>query len=196
MPHTGTVGGFGDPGRQRPEFRDAPGLQGSRRDYEDQRVCRDAGPAQAYDLCSQRRRRAAGPSAHRVPGAGRSGGESKPTADKKTQRWLQGWRDISRLTAGLANDRMIAMMGRESDAIDLFCAWRDEGGAGLLIRATHDRGLAEETTLFETLRAAPAHGSTRSGSIVPRRGARRVRRSAPGSGRRSTCRSRNAGARS
>ncbi len=65
------------------------------------------------------------------------------------------------------------MMGRESDAIDLFCAWRDEGGAGLLIRATHDRGLAEETTLFETLRAAPAHGSTRSGSIVPRRGARR-----------------------
>ena len=61
----------------------------------------------------------------------------------------------SRLTAGLANTRVIAVMDRESDAIDLFCAWRDEGGAGLLIRATHDRGLAEETALFETMRAAP-----------------------------------------
>ena len=85
--------------------------------------------------------------------------KSKPTADKKTQCWLRGWRDTSRLTAGLANTRVIAVMDRESDAIDLFCAWRDEGGADLLVRATHDRGLAEETTLFETMRAAPAHGS-------------------------------------
>ena len=123
-------------------------------------------------------------------------------ADKKTQHWLRGWRDISRLTAGLANTRVTAVMDRESDAIDLFCTWHDESGADLLVRATHDRGLAEETTLFETMRAASAYGS-----IVPRRGgqrgakrlspgARRVRRSAPGAGRRSTCRSRNAGARS
>ncbi len=80
--------------------------------------------------------------------------KSKPTADKKTQCWLQGWRDITRLTAGLANTRVIAVMDRESDAIDLFCAWRDEGGADLLVRTTHGRGLAEETTLFETMRAA------------------------------------------
>ncbi len=80
-------------------------------------------------------------------------------ADKKTQHWLRGWRDISRLTAGLANTRVIAVMDRESDAIDLFCAWHDESGADLLVRATHDRGLAEETTLFETMRAASAYGS-------------------------------------
>ncbi len=99
----------------------------------------------------------------------------KPTADKKTQRWLRGWRDINRLMADLANTRVIAVMDRESDVIDLFCA---------------------------TMRAAPAHGSIvpRRGeqrrARRPSPGARRVRRSAPGAGRRSTCRSRNAGARS
>ncbi len=79
-------------------------------------------------------------------------------ADKKTQRWLRGWRDISRLTAGLANTRAIAVMDRESDVINLFCAWCDEGGADLLVRAMHDRGLAEETILFERMRAALADG--------------------------------------
>ena len=48
--------------------------------------------------------------------------------DKKMQRWLQDRRDTSRLTAGMANTRVIAVMDRESDVIDLFCAWHDEGG--------------------------------------------------------------------
>ena len=46
----------------------------------------------------------------------------KPTADKKAQRWLRGWRDTSRLMAGLANTRVIVVMDRESDVIDLFYA--------------------------------------------------------------------------
>ena len=79
----------------------------------------------------------------------------KPVEEKKSQRWLRSWRDSSALARALKTTRVIAVMDRESDIVDLFCAWRDEGGADLIVRARHDRILDEDETLFKAIRAQP-----------------------------------------
>ena len=99
---------------------------------------------------------------------------NKPVSEKKTQRWLRGWRDISALAGELPETRVIAVMDRESDIADLFCAHRDEGGAALIVRAKHNRVLADGGKLFDTIRAAPPR--THLDIKVDRASARRAAR--------------------
>ncbi len=82
--------------------------------------------------------------------------KNKPAAEKKTQRWLRGWRDTNALVVDLADTRVISVMDREGDVAELFTAHRDEGGAALLVRAKHDRVLGDGGKLFATMCAAPA----------------------------------------
>ena len=100
--------------------------------------------------------------------------KNKPIEEKKTQRWLRGWRDIGALAAELPETRVIAVMDRESDIADLFCAHRDEGGAALIVRAKHNRVLADGGKLFDTIRAAPPR--THLDIKVDRASARRAAR--------------------
>ena len=85
--------------------------------------------------------------------------KNKPAAEKKTQRWLRGWRDTNALVADLADTRVISVMDREGDVAELFAAHRDEGGAALLVRAKHDRVLGDGGKLFATMRAAPVRAA-------------------------------------
>ena len=101
--------------------------------------------------------------------------KNKPAAEKKTQRWLRGWRDTNALVADLADTRVISVMDREGDVAELFAAHRDEGGTALLVRAKHDRVLGDGGKLFATMRAAPAPLSVvHAHEAEPPKGAERI----------------------
>lgn len=79
------------------------------------------------------------------------------TGEKESQRWLDAQAaTLDRLPATV---RVVTVADREADIFDLFAAPR-RPGADLLIRAAHDRALAEHATrLWQTIRAAPAWGT-------------------------------------
>ena len=78
----------------------------------------------------------------------------------KTQRWLEGMRDVAQAASQLtANTRVISVMDREADVFELFDEQRRVGGVDVLVRAKHDRRLEPGAPkLFATLRNAPADG--------------------------------------
>ena len=80
----------------------------------------------------------------------------KPPDERKSARWLRGWRDSSRLAASLPGVRVISVMDREGDVAALFAERQAGGGADLLVRAKHDRVLPEGGKLFERQRGSPA----------------------------------------
>ncbi len=80
----------------------------------------------------------------------------KPPDERKSARWLRGWRDSSRLAASLPGARVVSVMDREGDVAALFAERQAGGGADLLVRAKHDRVLPEGGKLFERLRGSPA----------------------------------------
>ncbi len=103
----------------------------------------------------------------------------KPPEERKSARWLRGWRDSSLLAAeanaaGRHPVEAVSVMDREGDIAALFVERRDRGGADLLVRAKTDRVLAEGETLFATLRAGAvaARHEIRVDRASARRGAR------------------------
>ncbi len=90
------------------------------------------------------------------------GGErGKPPEERKSARWLRGWRDSSALAAEANAVRTraggtaaVSVMDREGDIAALFAERRDRGGADLLVRAKSDRVLADGGRLFATVRAS------------------------------------------
>lgn len=97
----------------------------------------------------------------------------RPTAEKESQRWLDAQATtVARLPAAV---RVVTVADREADIFDLFAAPR-RPGADLLVRAAHDRALAESAIrLWATIRAVPAWGSE---TVTLRRGDDRPSREA------------------
>ena len=78
----------------------------------------------------------------------------------KTQRWLDGLRDIEEAASSLSRKtRVISVMDREADFFELFDTQRRLDRVEVLVRVQHDRRLAKGAPkLFETLRAGAADG--------------------------------------
>ena len=82
----------------------------------------------------------------------------KPPEERKSARWLRGWRDASELAAAAPETRVISVMDREGDIAALFAERQAKGGAELLVRAKHDRAFPDGKSLFERVRTAPSDG--------------------------------------
>lgn len=90
-----------------------------------------------------------------VRGQGRRAGRRDTRIDEKESfRWLEGADQAASVCAGARCVTMIA--DRESDIFEAF-ALRGEG-VELLVRAAHDRSLAEGQALFAAIDAAPLAG--------------------------------------
>ncbi|MGJ5237166.1 IS4 family transposase, partial [Bradyrhizobium oligotrophicum] len=87
-------------------------------------------------------------------GGRRAARRSTPIEEKESFRWLQGAEQAASVCAGAASITVIA--DRESDIFEAF-ALRSER-VDLLIRAAHDRALADGETLFARVDALPAMG--------------------------------------
>jgi len=83
----------------------------------------------------------------------------KPPEERKSARWLRGWRDSSTLAARAEGTRVISVMDREGDIAALFAEYHATGGADLLVRARHDRVFPEGPKLFERVRTAPSQAT-------------------------------------
>ena len=88
---------------------------------------------------------------------GGSGRRKKKPEDRKSARWLRGWRDSSALAAEAGGIEAISVMDREGDIAALFVEQRDKGGADLLVRARADRVLSDGERLFAKLRTSAAN---------------------------------------
>ena len=82
----------------------------------------------------------------------------RPPEERKSARWLRGWRDSSELAAAAPGTRVVSVMDREGDIAALFAERQAEGGAHLLVRARHDRAFPDGESLFARVRAAPPDG--------------------------------------
>jgi len=80
----------------------------------------------------------------------------RPIEDKKSFRWIEGYRDCVAIAKQLPDTRILALMDREADLFELFVeAAPTRHRVGLLVRAKHNRRLeASERKLFEELRAS------------------------------------------
>lgn len=83
---------------------------------------------------------------------------SKPLEQRKTFRWIEGLRDCVALAEQMPHTRLVSVMDREADLFELFDEQRQTGRVELLVRAQHNRRLAENERLFEALREAPEQG--------------------------------------
>ncbi|MCY4152770.1 MAG: IS4 family transposase [Aestuariivita sp.] len=81
--------------------------------------------------------------------------KDKPPEQRKSARWLRGWRDSSKLAAKAPGTRVISVMDREGDIAALFAAYHATGGAELLVRAKHNRVFPDGQKLFDRLRTSP-----------------------------------------
>jgi len=68
-----------------------------------------------------------------------------PTEEKESAKWLDSYAAASRLQRRVPQARVVSVGDREADFYELFeRAGADPGGAGLLVRAVHNRTLLDE----------------------------------------------------
>ena len=80
---------------------------------------------------------------------------------RRTQRWLEGFRDIATATREVGGKtRVISVCDREADIFELFDAQRRSPRVELLVRAKHDRALGKkgQTKLFATMSGGASEG--------------------------------------
>jgi len=83
----------------------------------------------------------------------------KTLAEKESQRWIDGYRQVCETAAQLPNTRCVYMADRESDIYELFLEGYDQNHqADWLIRASHDRALEDDEHISEALAQAPILG--------------------------------------
>ena len=95
----------------------------------------------------------------------------KPREKRKSFRWIEGLRDCAQAAEQLSQTRVVCVMDREADFLDLFVEHRAAAPqVDLLVRAKADRVLGREKTpdgqtvsrrLFDTVRNAPARGAAK-----------------------------------
>ena len=96
---------------------------------------------------------------------------AKPRTERKSFRWIEGLRDCAQAAEPLSETRVVCVMDREADFLDLFIEHRAHAPqVDLLVRAKADRVLGKEKTpdgqtvsrrLFDTVRNAPARGAAK-----------------------------------
>ncbi len=92
----------------------------------------------------------------------------KPLKQRKTFRWIEGLRDCAEAAESLTDTRLVGVMDREADFLDLFVEQQTNAPkVDLLVRAKANRVLGRDTDaqgnsttrhLFDTLRNAPVRG--------------------------------------
>lgn len=81
---------------------------------------------------------------------------SRPIEDKESYRWLEGVDSVEGMLAGVG--QRVHVCDREADIYELFAGDR-QPGAELLIRATHNRALADGGRLWEQIAAGQSGGT-------------------------------------
>ncbi|MEY9533766.1 IS4 family transposase [Sinorhizobium fredii] len=102
-------------------------------------------------------------------GGRRAGRRQARIEEKESFRWLMGADQAASVCAGAASVTVVA--DRESDIFEMF-ALRPEG-AELVVRAAHDRALADGGALFAAVDAAPVAG--RAGLVLAAKPGRKRR---------------------
>jgi hypothetical protein len=99
-----------------------------------------------------------------------------PIEQKESYKWLKSYQASAALTAHGRGTQIVSVGDREADIYELFeLAERTERGPQLLVRAEHNRALAQEQErLWPTLQAQPVAGVM--ALEVPRQGNRKARR--------------------
>jgi Domain of unknown function (DUF4338)/Transposase DNA-binding/Transposase Tn5 dimerisation domain len=99
----------------------------------------------------------------------------RPIEQKESQKWLKGFHQVSAARKQCPNTTLISVADRESDIYELFhLAFNDPWGAQLLVRAEHDRLLADgQGRLWEHMAQQPVAGTEvlsmpRQGKRAPR----------------------------
>ncbi|MCG5517412.1 MULTISPECIES: IS4 family transposase, partial [unclassified Ectothiorhodospira] len=80
------------------------------------------------------------------------GDEAPSQEEKKSFRWIAGLRDTAALAATLPDTQVISVADREADAFDLYAEQQQHPQVDLLVRAKHNRRLANGQRLFDTVR--------------------------------------------
>ena len=95
---------------------------------------------------------------------------SIPIEDKKTFEWIHALRQCEQAAARMPQTRLVSVMDREADFFELFDEQRQRNKVDLLVRAKHDRLIAEQRSLFDQARSGPA--KSRLTIAVPRQSSR------------------------
>ncbi|MGH7429505.1 MAG: IS4 family transposase, partial [Candidatus Methylomirabilaceae bacterium] len=92
----------------------------------------------------------------------------RPIEDKKTFRWLEGYQDCVEVAKKAPETRLLAVMDREGDILELFLAAEPtRKRVGVLVRAKHNRRLeGKERKLFEELKASETRAEIEV--VIPR----------------------------
>ncbi len=77
---------------------------------------------------------------------------TKPIPERTTGRWLRGLQDCVELFTQLPGVQPVTVLDREGDVFALFAEQRRLGYVVLLVRAQHQRALAQGSRLFDELR--------------------------------------------
>jgi len=94
-----------------------------------------------------------------------------PIEEKDTFSWIQGLRDTMEVAAQMPQTRLINVCDREADFFELFDEQRRNPSVDLLVRANHNRVIADEPfKLFEAVEQTPVQ--TKVQIQVPRQSAR------------------------
>lgn len=84
----------------------------------------------------------------------------RPIEHKESRKWLDGFRKVAHAQKRCPDTTLVSVADREADIYELFdLALSDPSGAHLLVRAEHNRQLAEEQgLLWEQVTAQPVAG--------------------------------------
>ena len=93
-----------------------------------------------------------------------------PIQDKKTFDWIHGLRQCEQAASRMPATRVVSVMDREADFFELFDEQRQRNKVDLLVRAKHDRLIAEQHTLFDQVRSSPVKSEL--SIAVPRQSSR------------------------
>jgi len=112
---------------------------------------------------------------------GKAGQQSigRSIEQKKSFRWLEGYRDCVQVAKKTPETRLLAVMDREADIFELFLdAEPTRKRVGLLVRAKHDRNLADsQRKLFEELKASRHMAYIEA--VIPRQRWKKAKRGNP-----------------
>ncbi len=86
-----------------------------------------------------------------------------PIEEKKTFSWIEGLRDLMDVADRMPQTRLINLCDREADFFEMFDEQRRNPSVDLLIRAHHNRVLADEQPLklFDAVRQSPVQDTVR-----------------------------------
>ena len=87
--------------------------------------------------------------------ADRDEAHDKPPQERKSARWIEGFRDCADLARELGPGRLVCVADREADDLRLFEEQRARPQADLLVRVKGRRRVAGGRSLLDALRAAP-----------------------------------------